>query len=90
MKKSKGPVTEVWLSARKFIKENNLEQAAEALDKGVIMMAEASINGVKDKDLIEGVKREVWLERFWISIEKYIWPTYPDYEKNWKLSYDKE
>ena len=49
-------------------------------------MAQAYEKGTRDKDLIEGVKREVWLERFWISIEKYIWPTRKDYEKVWKFS----
>ena len=48
-------------------------------------MAQAYEKGIRDKDLIEGVKREVWLERFWISIEKYIWPTRKDYEKSLEI-----
>jgi hypothetical protein len=86
MKKTKGPVTKTWVEARLFINENKLDQAEDALDKGIAMMAQANIRGVQDKDLIEGVKREVWLERFWVATEKYIWPTRPDYEQNWKCS----
>jgi hypothetical protein len=84
MKKIKRPVTKTWLEARQFIKENKLDQAEDALDKGIVMMAQAHLHGIKDKDLIEGVKREVWLERFWVTTENHIWPTRPDYEKNWK------
>ena len=85
MKKEKGPVTKTWLASRQMIKENNLEKAEQFLYIGIIYMAQSSLNGVKDKDLIEGVKREVWLERFWISLEKYIWPTRKDYETQWKM-----
>jgi hypothetical protein len=84
MIKTKGPVTKTWFEARLSIEENKLDQAEDALDKGIAMMAQAHLNGVRDKDLIEGVKREVWLERFWVTTEKYIWPTRPDYEQNWK------
>lgn len=82
----KGPVTKIWLEARQFIKEGKLTEAEQSLDLGIILMAQAYEKGIRDKDLIEGVKREVWLERFWISIEKYIWPTRKDYEKVWKFS----
>lgn len=82
----KGPVTKIWLEARQFIKEGKLTEAEQSLDLGIILMAQAYEKGIRDKDLIEGVKREVWLERFWISIEKHIWPTRKDYEKVWKFS----
>ena len=82
----KGPITKIWLEARQFIKEGKLTEAEQSLDLGIILMAQAYEKGIRDKDLIEGVKREVWLERFWISIEKHIWPTRKDYEKVWKFS----
>ena len=43
------------------------------------------INGYGDKDLLEGIKMEVWKERFWVTTENYIWPTRSDYEQNWKF-----
>jgi len=82
----KNKVTKTWLEARQFIKDGKLEEAEQALDLGIVYMAQAQEQGVRDKDLIEGVKREVWLERFWVSTEKYIWPTRKDYEKVWKFS----
>ena len=65
---------------------SKLEQAEEVLDKGILLLAYASMNGLSDKDMIEGVKKETWHERFWIAIETHIWPTRPDYEENWKMS----
>jgi len=65
----KGEVTKTWENARRLIKENKLEEAEQALDLGIVYMAQAQQNGARDKDLIEGVKREVWLERFWVSID---------------------
>ena len=82
----KNKVTKTWLEARQFIKDGKLEEAEQALDLGIAYMAQAQKQGVKYKDLIECVKREVWLERFWVSTEKYIWPTRKDYEKVWKFS----
>ena len=58
----KNKVTKTWLEARQFIKDGKLEEAEQALDLGIAYMAQAQEQGVKDKDLIEGVKREVWLE----------------------------
>lgn len=85
MTKEKGPITKTWLEARKCINENRLEEAEQILDKGILMLSYLTYDGCDDKKLIENVKMEVWKERFWISIEKYIWPTRPDYVKNWKM-----
>ena len=82
----KNKVTKTWLEARQFIKDGKLEEAEQALDLGIVYMAQAQEQGLSDKDLIEGVKREVWLERFWISIEKHIWPTRKNYESMWKFN----
>jgi hypothetical protein len=85
MAKEKGPITKTWLEARKCISENRLEEAEQVLDKGILMLSHLTYGGCGDKQLVEKVKMEVWKERFWITIEKYIWPTFPDYEKNWKM-----
>jgi len=85
MKKEKGPMTKTWLEARQLISENNLEQAEQVLDKGILMLTKNNLNGAKDKDLLESVKVETWFERFWIATETYIWPTRKDYEKEWKM-----
>lgn len=84
MKKEK-PLTNLWLECRQLIKENRLPEAEQKLDRGILFLAHSSSEGLGDKDMIEGVKKETWHERFWITMENYIWPTRPDYEKNWKM-----
>jgi hypothetical protein len=85
MAKEKGPITKTWLEARKCISENRLKEAEQVLDKGILMLAQLTLEGAADKQLVEKVKMEVWKERFWIATENHIWPTRPDYEKNWKM-----
>lgn len=80
-----GTITKTWLEARELIKQKQWEQAEDKLDLGLVILSKASLDGLKDKDLLDGVKMEVWYERMWISIEKYIWPRRPDYELNWKI-----
>ena len=84
--KKKGQLTQTWLKAKNMINTMNydVEQLQNTLDTGILYLSVLSEQGVKDKDLVEGVKKEVWHERFWISTEKYIWTTYADYEENWK------
>jgi hypothetical protein len=85
MKNKKTSITKIWLDARQQLKEQKFEVAEQTLDSGVLFLAQSSLNGIGDKDLIEGVKKETWHERFWISIEKYIWTRRPDYETVWKF-----
>jgi hypothetical protein len=90
MKKT-GQMTTLWLKAKELIKENNpekVEQLSELLEWGILCLAKANLeDGITDdKTLMEGVKKETWHERFWIAMENYVWPTYDDYEENWKCS----
>jgi hypothetical protein len=86
MKKEKGLVTKLWLQARHLIETKQLQEAEQVLDKGILVVSKFTLDGLGDKDLLEGVKMETWKERFWIAIENNIWPTRKDYEKNWKCS----
>jgi hypothetical protein len=90
-KKEKGKMTKLWLQAKEIIKEkdpNKTQQLSELLETGILYLAMANLeDGITDdKELIEGVKKETWHERFWIAMENYVWPTYDDYEENWKCS----
>jgi hypothetical protein len=89
--KKQGQMTTLWLKAKELIKENNpekIEQLSELLEWGIVCLSIAKLErGITDdKTLMEGVKKEVWHERFWIAMENYVWPTYPDYEENWKCN----
>lgn len=86
MKKEKEPVTKIWLEARQLIKEKNLEEAEQVLDKGIFLLGYFTMKGLGDKDLLENVKMETWKERFWVATQNHIWPTRKDYETVWKCS----
>jgi hypothetical protein len=91
MKKKAGQMTTLWLQAKELIKENNpekVQQLSELLEWGILCLARAHLeHGITDdKAIMEGVKKETWHERFWIAMENHVWPTYPDYEENWKFS----
>ena len=84
-KKEKGPITQVWLEARQLMQTGQLSKLEDKLDYGIWLVSRATLEGLRDKDLLENVKMEVWKERFWVAVENYIWKSYPDYEKNWKV-----
>jgi hypothetical protein len=88
MKKA-GQMTTLWLKAKELIKESDPEKTqelSEILEWGILCLSIAKLErGITDdKTLMEGVKKETWHERFWVAMQNYVWPTYPDYEKNWK------
>jgi hypothetical protein len=55
--------------ARSFMKEGNIEQARDHCDMGITWVAQKRIEGYKATDLIEDVRVELWLERFWCFLE---------------------
>ena len=81
-----GEVEKTWLEAGQLIKEEKWEELEEKLDYGILCLAFITEQGLGDKDIWESVKMETWKERFWISVEKYIWVRREDYETNWKCS----
>jgi len=92
MAKQKGQLTTLWLNAKELINnydfsEEKAQQLSTILETGILCLAKATLEKqIDDKELMEGVKKETWYERFWVTMEKYVWPTYPDYEENWKFS----
>jgi hypothetical protein len=88
MAKQKGQLTTLWSKSKELINNytpEKAEQLSELLEMGILCLAKATLeNQIDDKELMEGVKKETWYERFWVAMEKYVWPTYPDYEENWK------
>lgn len=90
MTKQKGQLTTLWLNAKELINDytpDKAEQLSLILEMGILRLAIATHEEqIDDKELMEGVKKETWYERFWVAMEKYVWPTYPDYEENWKCS----
>ena len=55
--------------AKHFIKLGERDKARDYLDMGIAFVAEKRIEGYKAKDTIENVRVELWLERFWMTLE---------------------
>jgi hypothetical protein len=56
--------------AKQCLKADNQELARYYADLGILQIAIFRNKGYKDEDLVEGNKVELWLERFWIFLEK--------------------
>ena len=69
MKKEK-TINYYWSQALKFEKEQNIEQADIMLDYCLVILAEASKEGISDDKIFYGTKKYVWYERVWTKIEK--------------------
>lgn len=72
-KKSKDLVTSIWLKSLDYIKLRDFEKLQDSLDLGLVYLSKYTLNGYSDKDELEHVKMEVWKERFWCAIERYVW-----------------
>jgi len=67
--KINGPITQLWESSKIFLKEGKIENFQECIEKALVLVGQATLNGSNDKDLIEGVKNETWKERLWMALE---------------------
>jgi len=55
--------------AKIFYKLGDEDKARDHCDMGIAWVAEKRIEGYGAKDTIEGVRVELWLERFWMFLE---------------------
>tara|TARA_B110000037_G_C16631580_1_gene306657 strand:- start:234 stop:461 length:228 start_codon:yes stop_codon:yes gene_type:complete len=69
MKIEKQILHNCFAQAKKHLKEGNKDEARNQLDMGIAWVAEKRIEGYKAKDTIEDIRVELWLERFWMTLE---------------------
>lgn len=62
-------ITPMWKSCLSVLESGDLELADKKLMELVWKLADYTMNGFKDADVIEGVKLETWKERAWFSIQ---------------------
>ena len=55
--------------AKEFIKLNEPDKARDYCDMGIAYVAGKKLNGMSGDDLIEDVRINLWLERFWMFLE---------------------
>jgi len=56
-------------SSKRNDEKYNPDKARDYCDMGIGYVASKRENGYKAKDLIENVRVELWLERFWMYLE---------------------
>lgn len=62
-------ITPMWLKCQEILKTGDLELADNKLMEFVWKLADYTMNGFKDADVIEGTSLTVWKERVWYAIE---------------------
>ena len=55
--------------AKQAFKSGNTESARDFCDLGIAYIAGKRLDGFGSEDLIEDVKIDLWLERFWMFLE---------------------
>lgn len=55
--------------AKQSYKSGNEESARDFCDLGIAYVAGKRNDGYSSEDLIEGIKVDLWLERFWMFLE---------------------
>ena len=69
MKKSSFPITALWNQSKESLKNGDVIAFQESIEKALVLVGQATLDGSGDKDLIEGVKNETWKERLWMALE---------------------
>jgi hypothetical protein len=62
-------ITPMWHNCQSILKSGDLELADNKLMEFVWKLADYTMQGFKDTDVIEGAKLETWKERVWFAIE---------------------
>jgi len=62
-------ITPMWHNCQSILKSGDLELADNKLMEFVWKLADYTMQGFKDADVIEGAKLETWKERVWFAIE---------------------
>jgi len=65
----KDSIKTVYAEAREAVNNNEMDKARDLFDTGLVIVAMARDEGMGDKELIEGVRIELWLERLWYGLE---------------------
>lgn len=64
--KKVGQITNTWKQALKFIEQDKVEEAVDALDKCLLITAIADENG---ETHLDGKPLDLWKMRAWVKIE---------------------
>ena len=57
------------IQAKEYLNVRDLNASRDCADTGIAYLASRRRNGMSATDLVEGVRIELWLERFWIFLQ---------------------
>jgi hypothetical protein len=61
---------ELFSQAKSSLKQGDMDQARDFIDFGLLRIAEAKeLDLIQDDTIIEGVRIDLWLTRFWVFLE---------------------
>ena len=69
MLRRKNTLTECFKKAKSYYKNGEQDKARDYCDMGIAFVAGKKLNGMSGDDLIEDVRINLWLERFWMFLE---------------------
>jgi len=63
-------ITENYKKGLQLIKEGKMDDARDCLDTALAHLSQQTVEyKLTDKSEVEGIRRELWLERIWAALE---------------------
>ena len=69
MLRRKNTLTECFSKAKKYYKDGEHDKARDYCDMGIAYIREKRSQGMQANELLENVRLDLWLERFWMFLE---------------------
>ena len=67
MLRRKNTLTECFSKAKKYYKDGEHDKARDYCDMGIAYIREKRSQGMQANELLENVRLDLWLERFWTA-----------------------
>lgn len=64
--KKVGRITNTWKKALKLIKQNQINDAVDTLDRCLVILTKATEDGI---DMLDNVSVDLWKVRVWVKLE---------------------
>ena len=69
MLRRKNTLTECFKKAKQYYKNGEQDKARDYCDMGIAYIREKRNQGMQANELLENVRLDLWLERFWMFLE---------------------
>jgi hypothetical protein len=66
MSRTVGKITNQWVKSLNLINQNNIPEAIDALDVCLLILAQATEDGIT---ILDNIKVDLWKTRVWVKLE---------------------